>query len=905
MGTRRKLEEWGCRLFAILLRLLPEAVRERAGDGMLHVLAERQREAREAGALAVLGVTLRELGGVVGMAWRVRHPAFRPVPRTRRTGSPRVSPSAVAGDVLQDVRFAVRAARRRPAPYALALAATALGIGAGTAMYSVVDGVLLRPLPYPDPDRVVSVYPTIEEWREHPTLSASWDRASWSYPEFVDWRRVQTSFAEAAVYGMSSATLTGNGEPARVGIGRASEGLFRLLGAEPIIGRAFSAEDVGRGTERVIVLTHAFWQTRFGGSPDAIGSTLYLDGGPRRVIGVLPPRFHLTGLDAAAWMPIEGDETGNRDDHNLNMVARLAAAVTVERAQAETSRVLETLSASHDASETTHRAHIVPRLADDTRQVRQPLLLLLAGAGLLLLVACVNVAALLLGAGIDRGGELVVRGAMGASRVRLMRQLVVESLVLAFAGGALGLLLANVLVDALVLLAPAGVPRMEQARLDTRVLLLSLVATSLVGFCFGLLPALAVTRSDVSGHMRGAHTTGTRHRLHRALVVMQIALAAVLLTGAGMLARTLARLDAVQPGFDPEGILTVRIAPPFQRFTQGGEFDAARYDRYFEDVATALSRVRGVAGVAITSGMPYSGDRANNEIEPEGYTPAPGELLVAARYAVSWNYMSLMRMRIVEGRGFTVADDGPGAAPVTIVTRNLARRFWPGESPLGRTITFWRGTFTIVGVIDDVRDRSLAEGDELRYYMPRGQFAGQGGSFMLRVDPAADAEAVASLVRAAVWSVDAGVPVTSVMPLTQRIASSLSEERYRARLMSAFAALAMVLSLLGVYGVTSRGVASRTREIGVRLALGQPHGRILMLVLRDAVALSVAGVIVGAAASIMASGVLASFLYGSAAIDLATLCAVASAFIASTMLAALAPSFRAARIHPSVALRAE
>jgi putative ABC transport system permease protein len=905
MRHSARVTRFGRGVFVAALRLLPRALRDRIGDGMLEVFDERQREAQAAGVLAMLRVWAHELGGAVLVAVQARRRVAKPWKESAAgSGGPRPRPYLPFATMIEDARFAMRAARRRPGPYVMAVLTCALGIGAGTAMFSLVDTVLLRPLPYPDPERIVSVYPTIEEWRDHPTLSAFWDRASWSYPEYVDWRGEQRSFTQAAVYGSSTVTLTGSGEPVRVGVGRASGELFAMLGAAPVLGRGFAEEEGVRG-ERVVVLTHGFWQSRFGGARDVIGQTVRLSGVARTIVGVLPARFQLTGLDAVAWTPIDGQEVAQRDNHNLRMIARLAPGAGIERAQDETSRILEALTRSHRESETTHRAHLVPRLDDETRQVRTPLLILLAASVLLLAVACVNVAALLLGLGIDREHELIVRGAIGADRGRLVRQLVTESLVLAAAGGAAGVLLALLLTNGLVLLAPAGVPRIDAVRLDGRVLTVALAASCGVGVLFGLLPALALTGADLAGRMRGARSTGRRHRLHAGLVVAQVALATVLLLGAGLLARTLAKLDAVDPGFDPEGVLTVRIAPSYQQFTDGGDFDASRFDQYHAELETALRRVPGVAAVGITSSLPYSGDRAGNGIEPEGYVPSPGEVVVASRYTVSANYMDLMRMRIVEGRGFTAADDRADAAKVTIVTENLARRFWPGESPLGRDITFWGGTFTIVGVVADVRDRSLSEGDDVRYYMPRRQLPGQGGSFVLRAAASIDPLSLASDLRRAVWSVDPAVPVTSVMLLTERIADSLSEQRYRARLMGVFGVLAVLLSTLGIYGVTGSAVASRTREIGVRSALGQPRGGALALVLRQGVMLALAGVAAGLLAGVAAARVLASFLYDTRTADPLTLALVALALTVLAGLASLAPSLRAARIEPIVALRSE
>jgi predicted permease len=414
--------------------------------------------------------------------------------------------------------------------------------------------------------------------------------------------------------------------------------------------------------------------------------------------------------------------------------------------------------------------------------------------------------------------------------------------------------------------------------------------------------------------MRGTRVTSQRHRLHGALVLAQLALAAVLLVGGGLLSRTLANLDAVDPGFRADGILTVRVAPPFERFLAGrqgmlvgeaGEFDAAGYDRYHADLAAALAAVPGVQGVARTSILPFSGDRSNNDIEPEGYVPAPGEKLLAERNIVSANYMDLVGMRLLEGRGFSAADDRADAAPVLMVTQNLARHYWPGASAVGRQIKFFRGTFTVIGVIADVRDRALDIAEEERMYIPAGQWSGIGGSYVLRASPGVDPASLAAAVREQIRGVDPDLPVTSILALRDRIESSLAEYRYRARLMSAFALLALLFAALGIYGVTRRAVASRTREIGIRMALGARRTGVVGMVIRQGAVLALLGGLLGVLAGVAAGRALATFVYGVGTADPVTLLAVALGLPLFGVLASLAPSLRAARVDPVVALRGE
>ena len=903
----------GARLFGALLVVLPRELRERAGAGMAEVFEARLAEARASGVAAVARAWARELGGLIEVAirsrrrdrWSERADAALRVGGGITMRSERTTGGGhVLDAVLQDVRFAWRSARRRPLPYTLAAVTCGLGVGTSVAMFGVVDGVLWKSLPYPDAERVVSVYPTIPQWREHPTLNTNWQRGSWSYPEYADWTVQQRSFAQAAVFGRGVYTLTGGDAPERLEIGRSSAGLFAMLGASPMLGRGYTDAEGALEADRVLVVTHAFWQERLGGSTDVVGQTLSLNEQPFTIIGVLPADFRLesfrfTAGEPRAWAPIRGTELTNREDHNLRMVARLAPAVSLERAVAETSSILERISADHSIA---HGAYIVPRLEDETREVRAPLVILLAASVLLLVVACVNVAALLLGMGIDRGQELVVRVAMGAGRWRLVRQLITESLGLGLVAGGLGVLLAVLVTRALVLIAPPDLPRIDEVGLDYRALAFAAVATTLVSVAFGLVPALTLTGTDLSRRLRGARVTGAGHRVHAVLVVAQLALATMLVIGAGLLTRTLLKLDAVDPGFDASGVLTVRISPSVRGFRADNAFSPELQDAYYARIRDVLGATPGVDQVGLTSTLPFSGDRGNNTIEPEGYVAAPGEIVVAERNWVTSNYMDVMRMRVREGRGFADADERT-RAPVAIVTRSFARRYWTDGSAVGRRFTFWAGTYTIVGVIDDVRDRSLAVADEPRFYIPHP--SGSGGSFVLRPRAGVEPQSIVPAIRERIWSLDPDVPITSTALLSDRIADSLAQQRYRARLAATFAVVAALFAILGVYGVTSRFVASRRRELGVRVALGAPQSSVARMVVGQGVRLAAIGIGVGVLGGLAAARMLAALLYGTAAVDPLTFVVVAVGLAGCAAIASLAPSLRAARVDPVIALRTE
>jgi len=900
---------FGSWLFGLFLLVLPTRLRGRAGAEMREAFDARQREAADrGGAMALVGVWARELTGVLATAVRARGGDMWLRRADRVLGRAGEMPVCVAGrhggglmdTVVRDIRFAIRAATRRPGAYALALVACALGIGATTGMFSVVDGVLWRSLPYPDADRIVSVYLTNPQWKEDADLNAYWRRAWWSYPEYVEWRGLQNVFEQAAAYRESRSTITGSGEPQRIPVGRVSPELFPMLGTSPVVGRVFNESDGEDASANVVILSNGFWKSHFGGDRGVVGSEIRLDNSPYTVVGVLPERFSLADMSADVWMVIGGPpDERRRQDHSLRVVARLKPGVSAARAEEETAGLLSGVSSDHTKK---HGAFVIGRQEDETWQVRTPLEILLGASLLLLAVSCVTVASLMLGISMDREHELAVRSAIGAGRGRVVRQLVTESLVLSAASCTAGVAIALVLTKALVLLAPPGIPRLDDVSVDSRALLFATIASTLVGIAFGLVPALSVTKGQLVERMRRHRVTASR-RLHATLVVAQLALACMLLIGAGLLARTLVKLDHVDPGFDATDVLTLRVDVPFRRFYEGDEFNSVAYDQVFDQLREAAAALPGVQATGLTTILPYADDNANNVIEPEGYVPQEGERIIAQRYYVSPNYMDLMRMRLVDGRYFTDADNRPDVAPVTIVTENVARRFWPGESAVGHTIRFYGGTLTIVGVIADIRDRTLLSAEDYRQFMPRGQQPGSGGSFVIRLRPGTDPASVVPILRRRVWSIEPDAPITSTAMLRERISDSLVEQRYRARLIWVFAATAGVFAVLGVYGVTSRSVASRTREIGIRIVLGERH--IVRLVLRQGLLLAAAGAVIGLVAGGLASRVLSSFLFETEPTDPVTLGSVALGLALLSLIASIGPSRRAAGVDPIVAIRTE
>jgi predicted permease len=891
------MERLGILLFRSLLRLLPGWLRERAGSEMLAVFVERHRRAQGAGER--LRAWALELGGVLATAMRARL-APGPAGPARTSDPPRRAPMDT---LVQDVRFALRALVRRPTTSVVAVLTLGLGIAASTAMFSVVDAVLLRPLPFPESDRIVSLYTANPSLEGHPTLSGGAARGVFSYPEFAELRDhggdALESVAILAPWG--SAILAAEDGPAeRVSMAGTSASLFsEVLRVEPLLGRVFTAdEDETQGT---VLLTEPFWRRRFGGDPAIVGSTIDL-GGQQQVIGILPGDFELTGAEQVeAWVMASPQE--NRDNHSYYALGRLGGGITPERASAMLS---QTVAAAAPPGESHgHGVNAFKRADEDVRAVKGPLTLLALAAGVLLLVACGNVAVLLLGSAIDREQELSVRGALGAGRGRLLQQLFTESLVLAAVAAVVGLLLTRLATDALVLLAPEGVPRIATAAVDLRALGFSLAAALGCGLLFGVAPALLSSRTDagvVRSGSRGS-TNARRARIQGALVAGELALATVLLVGAGLLGRTVIALNSVDTGFAVDELLSVRLAIPFERMLADADGDEARTAAVNGTYDALLERVRAVPGVndaAWTSTMPLTGDRSNNDVEPEGYA---GDPIIAERRFVSANYFDVMGIRIVEGRGFVADDDRPGAPGVMIISEGVAHAAWPGESPIGRRVDYWGTETTVVGVAATIRDEGLRAGTELAFYVPRLQAGQPYGNLVVR--GRGEPLALAGPVREAIWSFDRAIAVPSVRSFREHFADEIAGQRYRARLITVFSGLAALFALMGVYGVTARSVAARTREVGIRMALGAERASVMGLVLRQALRLAVYGGLAGLVAAWFATRLLESYLWGVEPTDPWTLVGTALLLATASVVAALAPGRRAARIDPIEALRAE
>jgi putative ABC transport system permease protein len=894
-------------LFRAWLQLLPRAFRERVAEELLEVFQSRRASAR--GLRETLRAWTVELGGVLITAVRAR--LDDPLGLHRPRSTPK---GAHMERLLQDIRFGARFMIRRPSVTALAVLTLGLGIAASTAMFSVVDAVLLRPLPFPDPDELVSIYPTNPGLAGHPSLGDLAERGTFSGPELgalhADSRDVLSGLALLRPPGpQGMIARAGDGEPERIRLGGTNADLFaRVLRVKPILGRVFSDADEA-SDDPLILITEGFWRRRFGADPGVIGSTIYFEENPRTVIGVLPESADLPGYPVEAWTLWGLDEYWS--DHGLRAMGRLAPGVDPHQAAGRLSSVLaDALPADHAGwtgarGSGTHAINVFRLKADEARGVRGSLWLLSCAAVVLLLVACANVAGLLVSSGIDRKQEMALRAAMGAERGRLVRQLLVESGLLALLAALAGVLLALGGTRALVLLAPDGVPRIEEAVIDPRALAFAVSLSVACGLMFGLAPALGVSRRGLHGSS-GSRSRGTGNtRLQSVLVVTELALATLMLVGAGLLGRTFLALDRVDLGFAASRTLALGVTTPDRRLFGGVDMaDAAArnaaVESYYRTLIEPIEALPGVRGVAITSNLPLAPDRSNNEVEPEGYD---GPTLVAERRFVSPNYFPVIGLRLNEGRAFTPQEDQPGAEGKVVVSESLARAAWPGQSAIGKRFRYWEQDNVVVGVAADIRDEDVQSGTALAFYAPRLQAGQPGGRMVIAV--AGDPTALIPAVRERVREADGATFINLLRPLSDFASEQIAGQRYRARLIVVFSTLATLFSLLGVYGITTRSVAARTRELGIRTALGARRDGLVAVVLGQALRLAVVGGVIGVGVSFVVTRSIETYLWGVEPTDPISLLGAGLLLAVAAVLSALGPALRAGRADPMQALKAE
>src|SRR5919112_1750948 len=754
----------------------------------------------------------------------------------------------------QDLRYGLRMLLRNPGFTLVAVVALALGVGANSAIFSVINSLLLRPLPFEQPDRLVQVWETIAQ-RGRSEVPAS-------FPNFADWRDQNQVFEQTVAYSDWSFNLKGAAEPERIRSAIVSPAFFPMLGVKPILGRTLLPGEDQPGKDLSVVISRRLWQRRFNSDPGVVGRGVDLNGKSFTVVGVVAGVAALPGLsdETELWAPVsQGYALTERRAHFLNVIARLKPDVGLEQAQAEMSRVAAALSSQYPEANVGRGVRIVPLQEQVVGNVRPALLVLLGAVVFVLLIASTNVANMLLARAAGRQKEIAVRTALGAGRWRLVRQLLTESLLLALVGGTLGLLLALLGVDLLVTFGPSDLPRVKEVAVDGRVLAFTFAVSVLVGLIFGLVPALQSSRPMLNETLKegGRSATGGagRRRVRSFLVVTEVTLSLVLLVGAGLLLKSFFRLRAVNPGFNPQNILTMQLDLTGPNYQKGAQ-DISFHDRLLERV-TALP---GVEAAATASTVPIAPDAGFSRLAfaVEGQTPDPADPPVAFYNGVSPDYFRTMQIPLVQGRAFD-EHDVRGAQNVAVVNETLARRYFPGSDPLGRRLTLNDPTAddwaTVVGVVKDTKPRELAGEPVAEMYMPYAQQPEPGMALMIRT--AGSTDAVADAVRREVLAIDPGQPVYSVRTLPAVMSEAVATPRFRTFLLGVFAALALVLAVVGIYGVMSYAVTQRTHEFGIRMALGARSSDVLKLVVGHGMALALAGVLIGLIASFALTRVLA------------------------------------------------
>ena len=799
--------------------------------------------------------------------------------------------------VLKDLRFAIRSLLKRPGFTAITLIALALGIGANTAIFSLVNAVILRPLPYPDSDRLVWVYGNIRN---------GGNRASVSPLDYLDYRNQNKTFEQfaALIVVPLPATLTGSGEPERLQASAVTGNFFQAYGVSPVLGRGFTLDNEKPGQNDVTVLSYALWQKRFGGDPAIINKSIVLEGRTCQVLGVMGQDV-VFPQPADLWMPLNFDaapEMKLRKAHFLRPIGRLKPGVTLAQAQADTDLIAAQLERQFPESNTGWNLRLIPLREQLVGSTRTTLFILFGAVGFVLLIACANVANLLLVRAAARQKEIALRTALGASRWRIVRQMITESLFLAICGGALGALLATWGVKLLVKLSEASIPPTVKVNIDTTVLGFTLLISIVTGLLFGLAPALRTARVNLidtlKDGVRGGSESTLRNRTRSLLVVFESAVAVVLLIGAGLLIRSLVALQHVNPGFDPDHVLTMRI-----------DLSRNKYDtpekatNFFQQLQTRIAGLPGVETVGSVTELPLSGQPNDLPFTVEGRPPvSPGEEFDADFRRVNQNYFNALRIPVLRGRNFTEQEARQGAT-VTVVSQRLVDEVFPNEEPLGKRLVSAIGgqAFEIVGVVGDLRHRSLEDEPFAAMYFPT--LASGWTNLVIRTQ--GDPLSVVGAVRKEVQAIDPDQPIAAVKPMTEWVESSVAEPRYRTTLLGLFAALAVILAATGIYGVMSYSVAQRTHEIGVRMALGARRFDVLKLVVRQGMLLTIAGVIVGLLGAFALTRVMSSLLFGVTTKDPITFVAVAALLVAIAFIACFVPARRATKVDPLTALRYE
>jgi putative ABC transport system permease protein len=803
--------------------------------------------------------------------------------------------------LLRDFRFSARSLLKRPALTIIAVVTLAIGIGSNSAIFSVVNALLLKPLPFSELERVVAV------WENQ--LSRGVEHNEASMANFLDWRAQNHTFEQLGLYRWWSTNLTGLETPERIQGFLVTANFLDVLGVKPAMGRGFLADEDQPGKDPVVILTHGLWQRRFGADPNIVNKTITLNGISRSVIGVMPQGFkYPRGADVLAPLTITPELARSRQSHSYEIVGRLKPNVTLGSAQADLSTIAARLEKEYAESNTGWGVVVYPIIEDTVRLYKTAVLVLMAAVGFVLLIVCANVANLMLARAAGRQKEMALRAALGASRWRLVRQLLTESVILALIGGALGVLIAYWGVDLLRAANPGDAakfaPGWDQLVVSLPVLGFNLGVSLLSGFLFGLAPAWQISKTDLNGALKegGRQTSSGSHRLRSLLVISEVALSLMLLVSAGLLMRSFVSLLKTNPGFSPDNILTMHLSLPAAKYKE----DEQRVSFYSE----LVSRVRALPGVesaALVNYLPLGGSNSSDAFLIEGVAePPPGQEFVGRYRVCTPSYFETMSIPILKGRAFT-QQDRADAPPVIIVNETLARRFWPTTDALGKRMRFFgppekNPWIQVVGIVPDVRhELNLPVTPD--YYLPHAQ--DPWNSMVLVAKTKVEPLALAASIRQQVWSLDKDQPVFDVRSMEQVRALSVSLYSFSSVSLGIFAVIALLLAAIGIYGVMSYAVTQRTQEIGIRMALGARAADVLKLVVRDGMALALIGVVAGLAGAFALTRLLRSLLVGVTPTDLVTFTMVTLGLLSVALLACYVPARRATKVDPLVALRYE
>ncbi|MCU1267450.1 MAG: hypothetical protein JWM21_3768 [Acidobacteria bacterium] len=796
--------------------------------------------------------------------------------------------------LIKDIRYGVRSLLKRRSLTALALVTLALGIGANTAMFSVINAVLLRPLPYAEPDRLV--------WMNEsgPDVASRWP----SYPNFVDWRERSKSFEAMSTFRGWSVTMTGTDQPLNLNARMVAADYFKVMRVTPLLGRSFTADDDKPGAGPVTILSQSFWQNQFGGDPSIVGKTIMLDDRAYAVIGVMPRSFVHQG-PPPLWLPVGPQDWKQRDVRIAgNVIARLRPGVTIEQARAEINGIAQQLAREYPVTNAgADRVNVISLQDSITGNVAPALLILFGAVGLVLLIACANVANLLLARAATRRKEFAVRAALGATRVRIIRQMLIESLLLSLAGGLFALLLASWSTALLARVAHETIPRLDGLHLSYQVLGFNLLVSVLSGLLFGLAPAWRFSKAELQETLKDSGATTSERegkRLRGALVIAEVALSVALLAGAGLLLKSMLRLSTSPVGFEPHNVLTMDLKVSRGRYRGPGELA-----RLLQQILDQVGAQPGVESATLSAELPGFGSGWTNDIFAEGQAPLQQDELNNVDWSiVSADYFKTMKIPIVKGRTFTRDEDQQGK-PVLLIDENLARRFWPNQEAVGKHIKYdspvWH---EVIGVVKEVKIYGSDAKPLIKIYTPMGRAAQRNAVLSVRSTNADPQNLVAAITRE-IHALDKDLPVTEIATLDDVLAREVSPKRFSTGLLSIFAGLAMLLAAIGVYGVTSYTVVQRTHEVGIRMAIGAQRRDVLKLFMGEGLKLVVVGIALGLAGAFALTRLLASLLFGVSTTDATTFVLVALALLVVALLACYIPARRATKVDPLVALRYE